>query len=639
MRENASAESCELISCGADGSVRLFNTAIEAQNRTMSQKPVLKKLGMVRRRDALPMCIGLDVAEARQRDWCNMVTIHKNHSNAYLWNYKNRVASDIILRQSDWKSNEMMYCIDRATHSTAVCLTGCGNFCLVGSRGGIIYVYNVQSGQPRGSFPVNVSIKQSGAAKLRAAMPGNVLYEKKKICDEGMFSSSGSLNPKRKIADDDDADAAAAATAEVHVLCHTQEVRGVFVDMTNTVAVSCGLDGQVIFWEFSSRRAIQAVAHKSPQLFLRGFVDSNFAAVVGQDRVVRLYDLSSRKLTRRFSGHEREVTDVVFSPDGRRIVTSSVDCTIRVHDIPTGRCLSWMLFGSPVLGMAMGLSGEHLCLSQAGKEGIFMYIDRSLYENVPVWSEPTAPTLVADSVVAVEVGGESGEVGGEGNAGLDAPAGEGREVMPVQGQVTTGSARESAAQLVPGMITMSTLPRAYWSSLFNLEAIKLRNKPVMPPAPAPAAPFFLPTIVRGGSTPSFPTPDEYEKLIRSINAPSSSSSSSLSSSSSSSSSASSDKAGKRAGGDQGLALPPPPGKRSKLTPAAAADDEDEERVAAELATMGSAWDDDDNDDSWGEGGGDDALVAVAQEAEAEAEKSRLSRPKSHLIDRKTALPR
>jgi hypothetical protein len=44
---------------------------------------------------------------------------------------------------------------------------------------------------------------------------------------------------------------------------------------------------------------------------------------------------------------------------------------------------------------------------------------------------------------------------------------------------------------------MAAVARAYWTSLFNLEAIKSRNKATAAPTAAVKAPFFLPTVVRG----------------------------------------------------------------------------------------------------------------------------------------------
>jgi len=90
--------------------------------------------------------------------------------------------------------------------------------------------------------------------------------------------------------------------------------------------------------------------------------------------------------------------------------------------------------------------------------------------------------------------------------------GEGEEIMAPQGQVLTENAREDLIQRGDGSLTLSSLPRGYWATLFNLEAIKARNRPTSAPAPKEQAPFFLPTVHRGGSSSSFPTPKEFASL-------------------------------------------------------------------------------------------------------------------------------
>lgn len=53
-------------------------------------------------------------------------------------------------------------------------------------------------------------------------------------------------------------------------------------------------------------------------------------------------------------------------------------------------------------------------------------------------------------------------------------------------------------------ITLSSLPRGYWATLFNLEVVKARNRPTEPPKKPEAAPFFLATVHKGGDVaPSF----------------------------------------------------------------------------------------------------------------------------------------
>ncbi|EKX42395.1 hypothetical protein GUITHDRAFT_164167 [Guillardia theta CCMP2712] len=63
-------------------------------------------------------------------------------------------------------------------------------------------------------------------------------------------------------------------------------------------------------------------------------------------------------------------------------------------------------------------------------------------------------------------------------------------------------------QLLPELITFSTVPRPRWQILANLDTIKARNKPLEPPQAPQQAPFFLPTLP--GLEPKF-VPNEEER--------------------------------------------------------------------------------------------------------------------------------
>lgn len=152
---------------------------------------------------------------------------------------------------------------------------------------------------------------------------------------------------------------------------------------------------------------------------------------------------------------------------------------------------------------------------------------RSLYETVHFSKEPTVPTLVLDSTVQVDAT----------DSGLDPGTVSADEETAVSGQSTseynhedrslnagelsgdtafTESTEPRMAANGASLITLSVVPKAYWASLFHLEEIKLRNRPEAPPQAPAQAPFFLPTVVQGGSTPSFPTPEEFLRLSRDI---------------------------------------------------------------------------------------------------------------------------
>ena len=57
----------------------------------------------------------------------------------------------------------------------------CGNFAIVGTNSGTIYKYNLQSGQPRGSFPKNASRRKRALAGNNKAGSGSVKITAKKL--------------------------------------------------------------------------------------------------------------------------------------------------------------------------------------------------------------------------------------------------------------------------------------------------------------------------------------------------------------------------------------------------------------------------------------------------------------------------
>jgi RNA polymerase sigma factor (sigma-70 family) len=67
--------------------------------------------------------------------------------------------------------------------------------------------------------------------------------------------------------------------------------------------------------------------------------DGKFLAAV-EGPVVILLDLQTGKPVVRFSGHKAPVTDVLFSPDGKLIITGGSDAMVCVWNLPTGKLIS-----------------------------------------------------------------------------------------------------------------------------------------------------------------------------------------------------------------------------------------------------------------------------------------------------------
>jgi WD40 repeat protein len=67
--------------------------------------------------------------------------------------------------------------------------------------------------------------------------------------------------------------------------------------------------------------------------------ESKYLASAGHDRTVRLWDVTTGRLLRTFTGHTDVVYGLAWSPDGRRLATASWDGTVKVWDAADGRTL------------------------------------------------------------------------------------------------------------------------------------------------------------------------------------------------------------------------------------------------------------------------------------------------------------
>eukprot|EP00124_Ichthyophonus_hoferi_P000658 Ihof_evm5s26 gene=Ihof_evmTU5s26 len=314
----------------------------------------------------------------------------------------------------------------------AVALSPCGNFAVVGLSNGEIDRYNIQSGLHRGSYG-------------------------KPSAHKGM-------------------------------------IRSIVTDALNQVMVSGGADGMVKFWDFTKHRRIAIINTGAPVSKMVLHRESNLLAVGGDDFIVRVYDVDTKKLVREFPGHANRITDMTFSNDCRWLITSSMDATVRVWDLVSARPLDWFRVEAPVTGLSMSPTLDFLATTHVDSVGVCLWANKTIFSNVtikPINSD-YEPTLVEmPSAAAMEEDIQQD--------GQDSAPGE-------EADLEDDNEYKSPDQLSEELLTLSSVPASHWQTLANLDLIKERNKPTEAPKAPEAAPFFLPTA--SGLVPKFVAGDD-----------------------------------------------------------------------------------------------------------------------------------
>ena len=358
--------------------------------------------------------------------WESIVTAHVDDRFARTWSWGKKKAGRWTFESGDHKP------------VTSVAMTACGTFALVGSAGGAIDMFNLQSGMHRQRFPPR--LKPSQAKDLKDRLESD-------------------LNLMELLRGPNDA------------------VTGIVVDNLNQTVVSSSIDGSIIFWDFATGRIARRL--KLPfaaALSMKYNSVSNLLALSCDDLCIRIIDVESQRIVRELWGCLGQINDLCFSHDGRWVVACSMDSVVRIFDLATGHLIDAFRTAT-VTNVAFSATGEYLATTHAGALGINIWTNKSLFAHVASRqiNEDTGIIDLTNSI-AFEPSSQLAVTDIAGDA----------EETSVAIDLST-----PVEQLDASLLTLSLLPRSRWQTLLNLENIRQRNKPIQPPEKPKAAPFFL----------------------------------------------------------------------------------------------------------------------------------------------------
>eukprot|EP00117_Sycon_ciliatum_P046757 scpid15153/ scgid33462/ WD repeat-containing protein 36; T-cell activation WD repeat-containing protein len=319
--------------------------------------------------------------------------------------------------------------VPRDASATCVSVTNCGNFGLAGFSTGAVHMFNMQSGLYRGSFG----------------------------------------DPS----------------------AHDRSVCGVDVDNVNQRVMTLAVDGCLKIWSFRRRQHLHTLQLEGNVYGFNFHRESSLLAVNVADGQCHVVDVDMRRVVRRFNKHTKRITDMCFSPDARWLVTSSLDHTACVWDVPAARLIDHFQVKSAITSVTLSPTGDFLATTHADDLGIYLWSNKTLYSQVSLRPLPADYTpLCIDMPTTTVIDEESSDRHAVAD-GVDTPM---EESDGNSAADADDSHWKSPDQLANELITLSTLPRSRWHNLANLDIIRRRNKPKEPPKKPEAAPFFLPTV-------------------------------------------------------------------------------------------------------------------------------------------------
>ncbi|CBZ53894.1 hypothetical protein NCLIV_036760 [Neospora caninum Liverpool] len=387
-----------------------------------------------------PAVTDIAFASSRHFDWPNVVSLHRGAHSALVWSFHEKTLTPVALRVSRHAS----------TPATAVAVSGCGNFVVVGYADGSLHRFNLQSGKHRGAFTGGLGRAEGS----RALVAGGGL---RSICAVAILQSSTVI----------------AASS------HPSDVALSLYSLTTQ----------------AFERRLPLPTSRGPVASFTVSPNSSLLAVTTQDGAVFLVDILSQTVIRTIfkDGAPAAPGAVAFSPDARWLAVAarpgaSHGPTLYIYDILSAAVIDWLRFKSPVLALAFDPTGTFLLTShEHAHGGVFVWANKHAFEPAL-----TAPLLHASPSEPIDVEDPAGiaeaSEDGDTQAPADTPEGVKKSLMLYK------TKREP---LFDGALTLSSVTPAKLQAIVSIEEIKDKCKPVQPVAAPVSAPFFLPTRYEG----------------------------------------------------------------------------------------------------------------------------------------------
>lgn len=261
---------------------------------------------------------------------------------------------------------------------------------------------------------------------------------------------------------------------------HLSAVRGIVTDSLNHFLVSGDQNGVLQWWAQRKADKMKTLELNAGVCIMSLHRDSGLFAIALDDWSILVADVDTKCVVRKLQGHQNQITDMTFSGDSKWLISSSMDCSIRVWDLPTGNAIDHFMVATPATSISLSPIDDYLATTHVNELGVYLWANRSCLTFVslqPLGNEHAPPLLPLPGSLC------------DGSHAIDSDS----EDSDLECDIEQDDYK-SPDQLSNEFVTIDLMPSSRWLNLLKIDQIKKRNKPDVEPKTVKSAPFFLESV-------------------------------------------------------------------------------------------------------------------------------------------------